>query len=63
MTYHFNPGDRVEVISGKYTGRKGAFKKYGSVVFPDMCRVILDLRPRQKVQETVFIELKEIKPI
>jgi hypothetical protein len=58
-------GTPVKVISGKYKDRTGTFKKNCSAVFPDHVRIVLDLKPRQRTQETIMIErehLELIKP-
>lgn len=52
----YEPGDRVEVMDGQYKGRTGRFIKYCSVVFPDYCRVTLDLKGRQRVHQTIMVE-------
>jgi ParB/RepB/Spo0J family partition protein len=57
-------GNRVEVVSGSYTGRIGTITKFCSSVFPDHCRVTLDLKPRQRTQETNrMIEMIHLKKI
>lgn len=58
----YQPGDRVEIFNGSYSGKVGTFKKYCSNVFPDHCRVTLDITGRQKVAQTIMIEHRFIKP-
>jgi ParB family chromosome partitioning protein len=57
----YTPGDKVEVISGTYKGRTGSFKRKCSHVFIGYCYVIFDLKPRERVERTQFIELKHIQ--
>lgn len=59
----YTSGERIEVISGTYRGKTGEFKKYPSKVFPEWCYVTFDLGPRERVQKTHFIELKNIQPM
>jgi hypothetical protein len=56
----FNPGDRIKVIAGKYTGKTGEFKKHCTSVFPEWGYVKFDLGKRERGQKTVIIMKTEI---
>lgn len=55
------PGTRILVITGKFTGRSGEFLKNCSKVFPDYCRIKLDLKGREKENKTLMILKTDIK--
>lgn len=54
-------GDKIVVISGQYSGRTGQFIKACSSVFPEYCRVILDLKGRERNKKVLMIRKDEIK--
>jgi|GEM_PF-2692277 len=56
-------GDRIEILAGKYKGRKGVFKRYISVVMPDHCKIEFDLNPRQRVKQTANVHRLYVKKI
>ncbi len=57
----FNPGDKVKVITGNYKNRTGEFIKNCSSVFPEYCRIKLDLKSRERTQKIVMIQKSEIE--
>jgi hypothetical protein len=54
-------GDKIVVISGQYSGRTGGFIKPCSSVFPDYCRIALDLKGRERNQKVLMIRKDEIQ--
>lgn len=57
------PGDKIKVIAGPHAGRTGEFVKHCSMVFPDYCRVKLDLRGRERNQKVLMIEKKDVEAL
>jgi hypothetical protein len=54
------PGARIKVITGQYSGRIGEFIKHCSSVFPEYCRVKLDLTKRERNAKIIMIKKVEI---
>lgn len=54
-------GRRIIVTEGKLTGRSGEFLKSCSNVFPQYCRIKLDLLGRERENKCIMILKKDIK--
>ncbi|MFD2163698.1 hypothetical protein ACFSJU_14910 [Paradesertivirga mongoliensis] len=57
----YSNGDRVKAIAGRLKGRTGEFIKNYSSVFPEYCRVKLDLKGREREHKTVMVLKTEIQ--
>ena len=60
ISSQFTPGDKIIVVNEKFRGRTGEFLKNCSTVFPDHCRVKLDLKAREREQKVIMILKSDI---
>ncbi len=63
MDIIFEPGDRVEIVSGRHKGRDGTFYKNCSSAFTEWCRVKVDKTGREKEDQIQMIEKADLKLI
>jgi len=57
----FQPGIKVLITSGKFIGRTGTIKRRGSSVFPEFCRVSIDLTSREKAEKTEMFKYDDLE--